>query len=240
MQRDEPLSTITATSFRPSAARKGTVGRIFAVLLAVASPVSGVHPETWSEDFESGNSGDWRWTDGYAHRKYGGNPGGWLDTGQDPPARHPYFSMQPAPGSALKGILAGGQLHSVAFDFVNLPPDCPTQDVASGRTFTLRLLDFHSGGPDGIVYAQSAPSDVMPYLPTAWRTFDFAIPAATVQAPEGWRIFGPAGYGWSRMLHNVDALLVFATDSGMRPQRACRRLGIDNIVIGYGNGASAR
>jgi hypothetical protein len=210
---------------------------LLAGLVMAASAASGVvHPETWSEGFENGNPDTWYWTDHYVLKTDGGNPGGWLDSGAGYLAQYPFFSVATAAGSSLQQILAGGQLHFIAFDFANLPPgECFPHDTESGRQFTLRLLDFHSGGGSAIVYAQSAPGDFVPDAPSTWQTFRFTIPGDAGQTPEGWQLFGPEGYTWSQMLHNTDAVLVYATDPDVLSVSFCRRLGVDNIVIGYGD-----
>ncbi len=189
------------------------------------------------EDFESGNPDQWAWTLGAVLKVDGGNPGAWLDSGLGYIAQHPFVFVAPPAGSAFYTALRSDSLNSVKFDFARLDPgECFPPALDAGTTFALELADFHSS--PGAIYSATFVSDMaVPDVPTTWQTFSFDIPPDAPSTPAGWALTLPHGvnYGWSDLLHNVDAIVIFVGNPFAPTTSQCRRLGIDNVVVTYGD-----
>lgn len=185
--------------------------------------------ETWTDDFENGDPTGWFIVDHALVKSTGGNPGGWLDSGLGQVSVNAFFAVLPLDGTPFSAVLSSGSLHSLSFDFAHLlPGECFPVDDRTDQHFALRLLDTHGD----FVYAETV-GELVPDMPSPWRNFRFTIPPDGPKTPAGWTLSAPDGYTWSQLLHNVNGITVFVTDPGLGTH-SCRRIGIDNIVVVYG------
>jgi hypothetical protein len=188
------------------------------------------------EDFETGNPNGWIWGANSAVIKTSdGNPASWLDSGVEFFASKPFVDAVPPIGSDLQIALSSGALQSVRFNFQRLDGGSCFQS-SNPSTFGMSLIDLHTLPGFSVVAAYSgvdpSPTDV-----SDWQTHSMTIDSQATDTPDGWILNGaPDGYTWQDMMHNVDGIALFAVDpNSLTFGVACWRLGVDNIVVGYGD-----
>lgn len=194
------------------------------------------------------NPNQWGWTNinggFYVVQSTGGNPGGWLDSGDDPNSMyktdHPNLTSVPLDGTALKTALASGELAGASFDFQRLDAgSCfPQYDLPS--TFALELMDLHSDPGGAVIEAHvngaDSPTDV-----SSWQTVSFSIPYAATDVPDGWLLDAPPelNYTWQDLMHNIDGIRFFSISPDDITYSSCWRLGADNVIVSYGDSVFA-
>ena len=199
------------------------------------------------DKFETGNPNQWGWTNiqggAYVLQSDGGNPGGWLDSGDGAnmyKTDHPNLTSVPLDGTALKAALASGELAGASFDFQRLDAgSCfPQYDLPS--TFALQLIDLHSDPGGAVIEAHvngaDSPTGVSP-----WQTVSFSIPFAATDVPDGWMLNYPPEmtYTWQDMMHNIDGIRFFSISPDDITYSSCWRLGADNVIVTYGDAVFA-
>jgi hypothetical protein len=206
--------------------------RVVAVLVSLLSTASANAAQV-IDRFETGNPNAWSWSNGTSVLKTsGGNPGGWLDSGVEYFSDHPSFGSFPPAGSDLQLALASGSLHAVQFDFKRLDAGSCIPQSSNADSFALSLVDAHSS--DALIHAIYL-GDESPDGESDWQTHRFAIDSQAADVPDGWSMDGPDGYSWTDMMHNIDAVAIFAVDPNELSHRQCWRMGVDNIMIDYGD-----
>lgn len=205
------------------------------------------------DDFESAdNPNGWSWLSGSPSsityngvvRAEGGNPGGWFDSTAPYFAGHPNFTALPPAGSPLRAALDSGRLTAVHVDIQRLDTadikNChPIHTLPS--TFTLELLDLHTIGsnPPTPIEAHTIDGPASPGGTSfPWTPMDFSVPSDASDVPSGWVLNAPPDmdYTWTDLMHNVDAISVYAIDPGELTYDSCWRLGADNVVVEYDAG----
>ena len=166
----------------------------------------------------------------------GGNPGGWLDSGDPYHSDHPNLTSVAGSGTQLRVAMDSGELAAAQFDFKRMDPG-PCFPQANGDSFALDLFDLHSD-PGGSVIDAFVHGPPSPDGPSDWETVFFSIPFAANDVPDGWTLNVPPGmnYGWRDLMHNVDGISFYSiAPDAITFSVSCWHLGADNVVVTYGD-----
>jgi len=205
------------------------------------------------DDFETAdNPNGWSWLSGSPSaityngvvQASGGNPGGWFDSTAPYFSGHPNFTALPPTGSPLRAALDSGRLTAVHVDFQRLDTsdieNChPVYDLPS--TYTLELLDLHTIGSDPPTPIEAHTfmgPDSPEGLSYAWTPVDFTVPSDATDVPDGWLLNVPpdVDYTWADLMHNVDAISIYAISPDEITFDSCWHMGADNVMVEYDAG----
>jgi len=216
------------------------MSRLLAALL-LALPVAAVQATEVVDDFENGNPNQWGFINNSgvvgSINPEGGNPGAWADSTEPYRSDHPNFTSWPPAGSELAAALASGTLHSLSLDFERVESSCfPGYDLPSAMS--VQLVDTHSDPGGAWITAHTLDGPAMPTAAAPWNRVSFTIPSESTDAtPANWQIDAPPelNYTWQDMMHNTDLISVFAINPSDITYDACWHLGVDNVVVTYGD-----
>lgn len=183
----------------------------------------------FNEGFDAGsNVGGWTIGPPMTNPQSGGNPGAWRNGSVDTFA--PQVRTTGA-GSVFHGNWRAKGVRSVGIDLITVS----TQFLAD-RELTL-MLSNDAGTPgntadDCVVYFLGTRR--VPQPGGGWRTFDFAVDAASTTMPQGWLPFGACtdpDTAWNTVLTDVDEVRFFYGDPTFFFIFDIWNVGIDNARI---------
>jgi hypothetical protein len=196
-------------------------------LAALSLPAAAQLP--FNEGFDAGsNVGGWTIGPPMTNPQSGGNPGAWRNGSVDTFA--PQVRTTGA-GSVFHGNWRAKGVRAVGIDLITVSTQFPAD-----RELTL-MLSNDAGTPgntadDCIVYFLGTRR--VPQPGGGWRTFDFAVDAASTTMPQGWLPFGACtdpDTAWNTVLTDVDEVRFFYGDPTFFFIFDIWNVGIDNARI---------